>query len=282
MDQVQEISEKIVQLINGTPERTILGVRLGAALKANFPEFQPYEYRCRNLRQFIGKYIPAVSEKGRSGADLVYTVSSGTGEAPLTQSRESPASTESEYVRLPTNSYNWKAYSNPAYPYVVVANRETGVLQTIPEGSSAVSPWVIVPKPTAAVHSNIASEFVSGLPEPMRTNLGQLLRDQKWYVRFSSVALRNGLGPRWASFRRAKLSERFNSSLRDLAIPEFPGSRPSQSETTHLVVPTLAAAADEESNFRDIISKVVSELPLSELRALKLPVGAVFDALKRS
>jgi hypothetical protein len=41
------------------------------------------------------------------------------------------------------------------------------------------------------------------------------------------------------------------------------------------------AADAPDASLRDLVCSVVSELPISELRLLKLPVGAVFDALRK-
>lgn len=288
MDQPQEISSKIIQLVREAPGGTMLGVRLGASLRAFFPAFYPYNYRCRNLRHFIQKYAPTVSEKGRAGADVVYTIADAPVQNafPLVpQDPPSPNPNEAGYVRLPTSPYIWKAYSNPAHPFVVAANRATGALQVFPEGTTLTEPLVLLPKPTAGVHSEIAKEFTSTLPEPLQTSLGALLDNPKWYVRFSSVAMRNGVGPKWGAFRRAKLIDRFNSSLRELAIPAITHFTRAPDNPVHPSIPRpiqpIIGIVGEESSFRDLVSKVISELPLDELRSLKLPVGAVFDALKR-
>jgi hypothetical protein len=114
-----------------------------------------------------------------------------------------------------------------------------------------------------------------------------VLRDPKWYIRFSSAALKYGCSQQWATFRREKLIDALNSSLRDLAIPtptlarkaaqyaDAPAKSPVQLRGQ------LSPPASDEAGFRDLVRKVVLEMPLNDLRALKLPVGIVFDALKR-
>jgi len=202
MDQAQEISNKIIQLVREAQGGTMLGVRLGASLRVYFPTFNAYTYRCRNLRHFIRTYVPAVSEKGRSGADVLYTITDVTTQNAfpfVPQDSPTQAPGDPEYVRLPTSTYNWKAYSNPAHPFVIAVNRETGALQVFPEDMALTEPLVVLPKPTAEFHSEIAREFTSNLPEPLRTSLAALLHDPKWYVRFSSVAMRNGVGTKMGS-----------------------------------------------------------------------------------
>src|ERR1019366_133541 len=114
-----------------------------------------------------------VSERGRSGADLIYGIADGpianTSSTPQSTSPPDPA--KQQYFGLPMNSYNWKAYSNPGHPFVLAANRETGALQALPQGSNLPAPWIILPKPTAEFHAEIANEFVSSLAEPLRTSL---------------------------------------------------------------------------------------------------------------
>ena len=61
MDQAQEISNKIIQLVRDAPGGVLSGIRLGASIRAFFPTFQPYSYRCRNLRHFIQKCAPTVT-----------------------------------------------------------------------------------------------------------------------------------------------------------------------------------------------------------------------------
>jgi hypothetical protein len=214
----------------------------------------------------------------------------GTGDSAIStsQNQSDIIPSDIEYVPLPTSLYNWKAFSNPAHPFVLVANRETGTLQTLREGQLPTFPWVTVPKPTSEFHHEIANEFVSSQPEPLRTTLGALLHDPKWYVRFSSVATKNGLGSQWAAFRRTKLIESFKSSLSSLAVPVVPRFAPPSESVPYIADRVVvnrkevSQAPDEpDTSLRDLVSRVVSELPISELRLLKLPVGAVFDSLRR-
>lgn len=288
MDQPQQIAAKIVELILQAPDKTLTGVRLGAALQAYFPGFNPYTYRCRNLRQFVSKYVPTVVEKAQDGPNVFYTVRDQ-----IPTFRETPAeaarlAATPDVGPLPTTPFIWKAFSNPAHPFVVVANRTTGTLQVLPQGSPISGPLALLPKPSPELHTEIARQFASTLGEPSKTNLEALLHDPKWYVRFSGVATKNGLGPQWSTFRRSKLIERFKSSLQELGVSPVP-----RHPTGPVKIPTdwlppkeptdaaRAALGGDESIFRELICRVVSQLPLSELRSLKLPAGALFDALKR-
>lgn len=287
----QEISSKIVEIIESSPDKTALGVRLGLQVRSFFPGFQAVDYQARNLRDFIRMYVPRVSESGRSGQDVVYTTESpiaaqASGSA-LQPPAPAPAKAHApDFVPLPTNGYCWKAYSNPSHPFVLAANRETGDLRVTPEGTAMPAPWVVVPKPPEPFHRETATEFVSTLQEPGKTTLARVLSDKKWYVRFSSVAKSASVGPQWSAFRRMRLIERFNADLRRLEIPHPPrpnrqpvaaGSLASVAENVHLQRSSLG----EETMLRSLVQRAIAEMPVSELRLLRLPVGVVFDALQR-
>ena len=293
MDQTQDISNKISQFVASSPTKTVLGVHLGSMLRISFPNFEPLEHQARNLRHFIRMYVPDVLEKGRSGQDVLY-ISKNVAVVPAqTASGQAPQSPVvsmndlgPELVALPTTGYNWKAYSNPSYPFVIAANRATGQLQIIPENREVAAPWVIVPKPRGDSHREIASDFVSTLQEPLKTVLTRLLSDQKWYVLFFDVTKRNGVQEQWSAFKRAKLISRFNAALRDLGIPARPHQSrqvgaPASRLPSHETIGTQPIPSNDEAALRNLVQRVIGELPVSELRELRLPVGVVFDALRR-
>src|ERR1039458_5660978 len=95
MDELSKIIDKIVDIVAASDAETILGVRLGAALKKNFPTFAPAVYQCRNLRLFIKTHVPKVIEKQYTGVDVIYTLAS-TPSLPDGTSQASPVVTVPE------------------------------------------------------------------------------------------------------------------------------------------------------------------------------------------
>jgi hypothetical protein len=293
MYSIQDISNKIVEAVEASSNKTVLGVHLGSLLRISFPDFEPLHYQCRNLRHFIKMYVPNVAEKGRSGQDLVYTLKAmATTPAQavsdsLRQTLVVPASVRSpEFIPLPTTGYNWKAYSNPSYPFAVTANRETGEIRIVPENVPTQLPWVVIPKPSSEFHRQIASDFVSTLQEPTKSNLMRLLSNDKWYVQFSDATKRSDVGPLWTAFRRERLIGAFKEALRDLGIPEKPQlARQVSTLAAHFAPQSATAAqgasAGNEPATRELVQRVIASLPLAELRSLRLPVGDVLDALRR-
>jgi hypothetical protein len=136
MDQITNIVDKIVELIEKSESNQLLGVRLGAALKASFPTFSPAHYQCKNLRQFVKKHVPRVIEKGHSGVDVLYTVSESTEPSPAVEPTLN-AEDSSPIISLPVDVVPWRAYSNPSYPLTVVANPGTGEVKAIGQREQA-------------------------------------------------------------------------------------------------------------------------------------------------
>src|ERR1017187_3082633 len=207
MDELTKITDKIVEIVGAGDGATMAGVRLGAALKKNFPSFAPAIYQCRNLRLFIKTHVPKVIEKTYTGVDVIYTLAAsapledGTSQVPPTVAGET-----GHFVSLPADPVTWKAYSNPAYPFTVIANRETGELKAVGEHETPREPWVSIPKLFPAVHHQIATNFVSSLSDGgPKTALTNMLAEPQWYVNFFATTRRVALHQQWGLFKREQL-----------------------------------------------------------------------------
>jgi hypothetical protein len=153
-----------------------------------------------------------------------------------------------------------------------------------------VPPWIVIRKPTTEEHLAIARAFVDSLHENLREPLNRVLSEPKWFLRFSPTARGFGLGAAWAAFRTARLKDIFENEMKSLGIPERKPS-PRVDIPDHSPVRSNEAAAalshrresprddDKERALRRLVQLVISDLPISDLRALSLPVGRVFDHL---
>jgi hypothetical protein len=287
METLQEVSSQIVNFIKSSPGQTCLGVHLGIFLKNTVLGFSPLHYQCRNLRQFIRVHVTDVSEVGRAGLDIRYgvgqtvTMPLGTTSAVIPPVRLPVV----DFVSLPVDPPDWKAYANPGHPFSIAVNGETGEIETVPDSSTPSAPWVVIPKPSTEVHHGIATDFVSTLPFEAQPVFRRALTDPRWYVHFSGLAKQQGVAPQWAAFRRTRLIEAFNTSLRELGVSISPralrGRGASSDVSLRVADRTFNRAQQDEASFRELMQRVVAELPIGELRLLKLPVGVVFDAFKK-
>ncbi len=280
---LQSVSEFLLKSINDAPSQRILGAQLGGLLKSACPNFSPSEFQSRNLRQFIRTHVPAIEEKGRSGPDYIYGLASSADPQPIEGGPALPRSPSASGLRT---SFDWKAFSNPSYPFVLAANRDTGAFQSQRPNARLSEPWVLLPKPTPEDHLQIARDFVQTLPEATREILGAVLADPIWYATFSTVAKSNGVGPEWASFRTLRLRETFDTSLAAAGIPgqRAMPARPYgvRSAMTSPRAVVTSSRLDKPSNSREqalrrLVGLVIADLPLGDLRELALPVGRVFD-----
>lgn len=281
---VQDVAKKALGLVSGSTNQIMIGARLGALLKTEFPDFSPILYKSKNLRQFVRAHVPALTEQSHSRLDVVYAVREQNQPSLQPAVPEVPASSlpSFDYVRLPTTLFNWRAYSNPSNPSLLTVNTETGELQVVDRNAPLAAPWIVIPKPSAEFHRKVAVEFVSGLSEPSKAQLARVLEDPTWYRQFSSVAKRLNEGSRWAAFRITQLTAEFAKTLAGNGIPlqETQRFAPRPSTGTQESSATVVFASDE-TNLRDLALKLVAILPIDELRSLRLPLGFVLDSLQK-
>jgi hypothetical protein len=288
MDQLSSIADKIAQIVESSKDKTALGVRLGAALKIAFPDFVPAAYQCKNLRQFVRKHVPGIVETGYSGVDILYTLAAkpesvpvpGELAAPLTPPEEkSPA-----FISLPADPITWKAYSNPSYRLTLIANPSTGEVKSVGEYEVPQPPWVSIPKLAPEKHHEIASLFVESLPPASKAALQSILADHQWYVSFFGTTKRLGISKQWGLFKREHLIRYFTAALHEKGVVAAPSApkhdlpaRSFQTRRTEIRRPALSL---DETQIRELISRLAYTLSIDELRTIKLPLGSVLDALR--
>jgi hypothetical protein len=285
MDELTKITDKIVEIIGAAEGDTMPGVRLGAALKKYFPSFAPAVYQCRNLRLFIKTHVPKVIEKTYTGVDVIYTLAEAAPSEHDTN-QSSPAALPSDpptFVSLPADPVTWKAYSNPAYHFMVIANRETGELKAVGEHETPREPWMPIPKLSPAAHHQIATEFVSSLSDGgPKTALMNMLAEPQWYVDFFATTRRLALDQQWGRFKREQLIRNFTTALTERGVPtvarhDLPPSR---------VQSTVKRSADikrssDDAQLRELVSRLAFTLPIDELRSIRMPIGLVLDAVRQ-
>ena len=289
MDELTKITDKIVEIVGAAEGETMAGVRLGAALKTNFPSFAPAVYQCRNLRLFIKTHVPKVVEKTYTGVDVIYKLASpvpSEQDASQPSPIVAPAPDPAPFIGLPADPVTWKAYSNPAYPFMVIANRETGELKAVGEHETPREPWVSIPKLSPAVHNQIATDFVSSLSDGGRkTALTNMLAEPQWYVDFFATTRRLALNQQWGLFKRQQLIRNFAAALTERGVTTAPAAprhdfSPGRAAfTTRKGVETKRHPDDAQ--LRELVSRLAFTLPIDELRSIRMPIGFVLDAVRQ-
>jgi hypothetical protein len=282
MEDANIVAKDLVSLIQQTTLSTLAGVQLATLIRHKFPHFKPTDYNCRNLRHFIVQYAPQIQEVGRSGADIVYGLRSDQQQAATPLEPAIPLASFRSARRV--DPFVWKAFTNPSSAYRVHANAETGELRSELACNAPSSPWVTVKPVTEEVHLEIARSFAAGLHDPQkRASLEGVICQPVWWTKIFATAMNLGLGVEWGAFRRRKLTEELEKALAALRIHERPGVR-HREVVPPSFHPSPATAAESslkgDEPLRRIISNVIKRLPSADLRALRLPVGDVLDAIK--
>jgi len=201
----EQIASKILELVSASSP--LSGVRLGVSIRDSFPGFTPRQYRCRNLRQFIQAHVPSVGEQG-DGINLAYAIV------------DTPRSIEREPVKsdVTVTPAQWKAFTHPTHPYLLMGNPETGELRVLPNTKTVVPPWVTIPKCTSEALHSLASNFVSRLAPVYRVQLEHLLKEPRWYIQFHPKVAQMGFGVQWNLFRRDHLMSMLSKAISDAGI----------------------------------------------------------------
>ena len=87
-----------------------------------------------------------------------------------------------------------------------------------------------------------------------------------------------GLGKSWGLYKRDNLIRRFRAMLTELGVSKRPAHTvPPRTDSMNAPVTT---ALDEEGSLRQLVGRIVNTLPIAETRALRVPLGDVYDAMK--
>jgi hypothetical protein len=284
MEDARSVAESLILLIQQTPDSKVSGVQLAALIRHRFPNFSPVDYNCRNLRHFIAQYADQIQEVGRAGADIVYGLRPDQERAAAPIPREEttqPASCRS-FRRL--DPFVWRALTHPSSGFRVQANTETGELRRELAVHVPDPPWVTVPPVNEETHLQIARTFTAGLQDAQkRATLEGIMAQEQWWAKFFPTAMSLDVGIEWGAFRRRKLSEEIEKALATLRIPARASVRRGdmvQPSLHQLQATTSPSYLKGDEALRRIVVNVIKRLPSAELRALRLPVGDLLDAIK--
>jgi len=275
----EEIAVRILALAAEAPNKTISGGRLSELLKHSFPDYKLADYGTKNLRAFIRDYLPGkLKEVGKVGTDIVYGLPEAViPQAPiLKQASGSTRNITQEVLRV---------FRSPNAPFELHANSETGVIRVVERGGSIQEPWVRIKPASAETLHQIAKNFAAQLPEECCEPAMRLLdaNPHAWWPRFSIYLQETNLFKPWMVFKGEQLRTILETELRTLGVAQSSVSATVPDAESGPKMSLRRADSDESLSFptdlRSAIIRVVQNLPLSELRGLKLPVGDLFDAL---
>jgi hypothetical protein len=120
---------------------------------------------------------------------------------------------------------------------------------------------------------------VEGLPdEAAKGQLTKILGLDSWWNHFFFSARNFGVERQWSAFRRRRLHDELEQTLKKVGIP-LPFPSKSETLSTPLPASSPAAGAGPESALRRLAAAVIRRLPDSDLREVWLPLGYVLDEI---
>jgi hypothetical protein len=192
-----------------------LGSHLGSLLRVHYPQFNPTEYDCRNLKQFIIRNVPELAVVGLSGGDVLYEKIPGPG-----SSGDGKSELPSQMATAPELSI-WKTFASPSTSYALYANAETGLFRVLSHfAAPLLPPWQRIPSYEADKHRELAREFVAQMSdEDDKRQLTECVNQQVWWPRFYQLTIRLNIVTKWMDFRRKRILEELAATLVKLNIP---------------------------------------------------------------
>ena len=297
MTDVADIGILLREAIAKNPTRSLTGHQLKMFVTAQHPDFNAGMYSCKNLREFIKRFVPDLLELGNAGMDVRYGLerpalppaSSVSETVPVTaigvNSTVDDAQASAKAATHPSaplhillsNPRVWKTFASPTSPYRILLHDSTGQMRVLGTFDQAPGPdWKVVSPISGETLLAIAKEFVAGLPPDQQEPLTATLDAPKWWLPFFEVLQTIGLKTRWIMFRRRRIAEEFERAVShtpvagktDGVTPALgPYGEPQQPEPPLLSVP------------KRVTLSAVQKMTDAELRLLHLPLGYILDAL---
>ncbi len=288
--EISHVIGQIVSILQDSPNKSLLGSNLSVLLKARCPEFKPFDYEARNLREFLRTHVSQVYESSRQGLDFVYTLSpvkSGPDQTlEVSIAEHVTVANQAVADRVGAEHLDdalWKTYVSPSSPYRLFVNEGTAEFRVVGLREEAPpSPWVQVPPCPAARHRNIAEEFVATLPAgETKTKLNRLFTERIWWIPFFEETRRLGIEKSWLDFRKTALFAELRKTLSSLGVPPSKLSELRQQGTSvgTRVSRRPVRVGNEPAQLRRIALAIVGHVAESELRELRFRLGDVLDAL---
>ena len=292
-DEVDTGVRAVRAAISKWPKPTLTGGQIASLIKSVAPRL---DFRATvgiptgsgALTAFIEQYLSEQLERvGTQGMDTLHRVKG--------RELETPSPIASPEV--------WRTFVSPNSKQNLVLSIPTGLV-IARESAASSKEEVDIPKATTAEHDAIRAEFTKGLP---KQTLAECEKDLSPDAEFEAwmTALRTYAPEeikRWGHFRRQRLSEllvaRVNAAginvpLRDRVLAHVKASEAAAyesrksggkgaGENNPAAVAGMNSPANESiGRARLLAHAAIDRLSYDELRALKMPLGAMLDVVRR-
>lgn len=255
----------------------IQGSQLAQIVRSQMQDWTPQQAGARSLRDYVDRFVPGVAVVGRSGMDVIYgapTEASAQAEHLSTKSVD-----EDEPVNL------WRVWVSPNSPHALSIDPGSGAIVQVPRAEPAMTTSLRLEPAAAAVHEEIAADFVRSLP-PKDAGLASSIGGRDgWWFDWQRTLRSLGLESAWHEFRSASLETRLRSTLDALALAEVAQQRAFKAIISDRSLRRVnpSSRRRESISDREILERaLVAAIPgmdESALREIKVPLGVLLDVV---
>jgi len=289
---------EIVERLNSNETTEIYGAKLGELVKDILPNFRALVDIPKGpgaLSKFIETYLSqSLIKKDKRGADWVYEIiSPKTGDAP-----NAHIASSSVLSSTGIDSSTWTFFENASSSHKLVLDSDAKQIHRVLNGAPQHSRELptIAPVSEAELTQIRATFLAEDISKYASRNATEEVRHapfSKWiaFLKRDADAYWH-----WLIFRREQTLGIFAARLRDLgldpATTEYfvdafsQAKRPAKNKTesfsssraTNTVSLPRENAADKK--LRQSLLRIISQMPVADLRNIPLPFGVVYDAFK--
>jgi hypothetical protein len=274
--------EEVVHAVRAALEAngTLTGTRVAQAVRDAVPGFDARAHGFGSFREFVIARVPGVSVIARSGMDVVYGF--GTASSSTQTPTEPPADL-------------WRVWTSPNSPRVLAVKTADGTVRAVPRGTAGREGEVLLATPSTSVHQSIAKQFLAECAEPIRLRLAPIIEAAapRWWEAWLVTLRGQPELTQWYERRKTALVDELRGSLEKAGVT---GDAASTAVTDVVRSHHAARPRDEPRRpplrsgeprsgttafaMRELVLRAVQGLGENELRELRLPLGAVIDALR--
>jgi hypothetical protein len=269
-------------------KQPVLGCQVGAFLKARFPGFD-YRQQHPNLKRFLEAIFPGeVNVIGKSGPDDILELGPAGSQQPVGSRVVRGKNAQDEGTEV---------FRNPTLSGSLIYDTQSKQLLKCAKPAELVEKGASGPlniaRMTHADQRAIMGEFAKNYSaREDKADLESALEgDDPLYWQKFFLALKNAkLVQNWLNFRRTKVAELLQQRLKDAGVPEadIPGivnhaslmGAWRRAEDALSVSKSRGRAATKPSSLADLARTVITHLSETQIRELRVPLGAVWDSFQ--
>lgn len=253
------------------------GSDLSKRLRSRWPEWTPSAFGHRTLREFLAGHVPGVSQVGLKGLDPLYGV-------------DNPAAQEQAAAgtQAPETSELWRVWASPNSPYALDVSADDGTLSAVERSAQPAPGAARLMPPDESDHRAIAKAFLSlQLPSAAAELEPVISGSAQWWQQWMKEVKKRDLSGTWGQFRFVRLLSHFqeqvatstaNEAARDKAVLQLRSTVKTHQPSSH---DSSAGGAASLTELRQVAMLSIEAMDERQLRELKLPLGAVMDAIRR-